>query len=170
MDEQRKLAEAEYFLDEMRKSQRFFPDEFQGQLSAFLSAARSVMQYIETKADKKHRLPWFQQLDINSKWCQFFRKKRNLNTHRKPFEPQVLPYPALPAGTHIIDLDLIETYRRRKQEGADESELTALMMTETFNDHVLCIDGCYANLLQSCDEYLEELRLNIVEAHRAGVI
>ena len=87
----KKLAEARYFrrrMDEHVNDPVFFKYE----MSAFLTAARTVMQYLHKECKKKGRRckKWYDhQISKGSnKTLRFLRCKRNVNIHEHPIEPQ----------------------------------------------------------------------------------
>jgi hypothetical protein len=105
MHERRKLQEARYFLNHMRDAQLHSGSmEFAYELSAFLGAARSVLQYAweeakanaeaEVKAGGKattkanvranRHLAWYEAAVGGSTVLEFFRTLRNDNTHTEP--------------------------------------------------------------------------------------
>jgi len=92
MNEKEKLEEARYFYAEMVKHQED-RKVFKHNLSAFLSAARSVMQYAYDEVDpekggknggKKWYYDWMNSGDV----LRFFRDKRNFNIHIAPINPR----------------------------------------------------------------------------------
>lgn len=87
MNEQYKIEEASYFLTRFPLSISQ-PKEFSFELSAFLSAARSVLQfaYDETKT-KPGSKAWYEN-QMQNKVVKYFRDKRNMNIHAKPVVPQ----------------------------------------------------------------------------------
>jgi len=88
MNEARKLAEAEYFLGRMVALQNS-REEFVWNLSAFLTGARTVVQYghDEATSDPKGQA-WFDAAVGGQPSIKFFRNKRNVNVHVEPVEPQ----------------------------------------------------------------------------------
>ena len=87
MREKAKLKEAKYFYDEMvaHRNQR---DEFIYNLSAFLSCARSVLQYAHKEAENKNNgKQWYDQHISVKPVVRFFRDKRDVNIHQEPVEP-----------------------------------------------------------------------------------
>ena len=89
MYEEDKLAEAKHFLTEMSKSinnQQVFCHE----LSAFLSAARSVLQYALKEAKLKSRvMAWYDAQVSTHPEIKFFKKKRDISIH----EERIVPNP-----------------------------------------------------------------------------
>jgi hypothetical protein len=88
MNEDRKLAEAQYFLGRMVELQNS-REEFVFNLSAFLVAARTVVQYAyeEAKSNPKGQ-SWHKAAVKRQPSIKFFRDKRNVNIHVEPVEPQ----------------------------------------------------------------------------------
>lgn len=87
MDERKKLDEAKYFYKHMNnvigKSL-----EFAYNLDAFLTAARSVMQFlydeVKTKSSQKE---WYENLYSEKKILGYFRDKRNYTVHERQLVP-----------------------------------------------------------------------------------
>ena len=89
MHEGEKLEEAKYFYSKMieEKEDR---DNFRYNLSAFLSAARSVLQYaLEEARPKRGGLQWYNDCVSTSTISQFFRDKRDISIHTDPIRPRV---------------------------------------------------------------------------------
>jgi hypothetical protein len=78
-----KLDEAKYFLQRLEKESQA-PHNFHFELSAFLSAARSIVQYAYDEAKANNGLKWYQDSLSNYPMIQFFRDKRDVNIHSKP--------------------------------------------------------------------------------------
>jgi hypothetical protein len=86
MHEQDKLDEAQYFLD--RLGQLPEPDSFRHELSAFLSAARSALQYaLEEAKTKPGGQAWYNAQIAGKTLVKYFRDKRDLSIHRQPVVP-----------------------------------------------------------------------------------
>lgn len=84
MNEKRKLVEARFFLGKMRQA-RALPDEFEHYLSAFLSAARSVLQYaLEEAKTKPGGQAWYDGQVSGDSSLRFFKDKRDVNIHVRP--------------------------------------------------------------------------------------
>jgi hypothetical protein len=87
MHEQIKLDEAKHFLTGIIAAVDD-PTSFRFELSAFLSAARSVLQYACKEAKTKaggHA--WFANHASNSPVLKFFKDKRDINIHAQPIVP-----------------------------------------------------------------------------------
>jgi len=89
MNEKEKLEEARYFYAEMVKHQED-RKVFKHNLSAFLSAARSVMQYALKEVETKKNVgkKWYNDWMKSSYVLKFFRDKRNFNIHTAPIDPR----------------------------------------------------------------------------------
>jgi len=92
MNEKEKLEEARYFYAKMVKHQED-RKVFNHNLSAFLSAARSVMQYackeVNPEDEGKNRgRKWYDDWMESSYVLRFFRDKRNFNIHIAPINPR----------------------------------------------------------------------------------
>src|ERR1051325_3352821 len=84
MNELKKLQEARYFYTKMIDEQQN-KDKFLYNLSAFLSAARSVLQYAKEEVkNKPSGQNWYDNLMNSSRILKFFKDKRDLNIHEKP--------------------------------------------------------------------------------------
>jgi hypothetical protein len=86
MHELEKFHEARHFLERMTevRDQR---DSFNHNLSAFLTAARTVLQYAYKEAEGKNKLAWWEK-ETNDPVIRFFRDKRNASVHEIPVRPQ----------------------------------------------------------------------------------
>ena len=87
MNESKKLEEAKYFLTKMEEAQDDH-SSFVYNLSAFLSASRSVLQYALNESGKTvNGNRWYQSFVISSSILKFFKNKRDVNIHEKPVSP-----------------------------------------------------------------------------------
>jgi hypothetical protein len=86
MYESEKLDEAEYFLGRMNRTKKD-PRAFRCNLSAFLSAARSVLQLAYKEASGKGGQAWYDSQVTGNSVLEFFRDRRNLNVHTIPVNP-----------------------------------------------------------------------------------
>jgi hypothetical protein len=87
MNEKKKLEESRYFLSRMEQVQdeRF---EFKCNLSGFLSASRSVLQYAHAEAKKtRSGLQWYESTINKEPILKFFKDKRDINIHQQPISP-----------------------------------------------------------------------------------
>jgi len=84
MHERRKIAEAEYFLARMEEN-RDSHEYFYYNLSAFLSASRSVLQFaLEEAKIKAGGQAWYDQImQANTVLLGFMRDRRDENIHKE---------------------------------------------------------------------------------------
>lgn len=89
MYQEEKQAEAQYFYDRMIQEQQT-PQYFGYNLSAFLSASRSSLQYIyrEVKSNTQAKA-WYKAYMSSSSVLKFFRDRRDINIHIEPVQPEV---------------------------------------------------------------------------------
>lgn len=79
-----KLNEANYFFNHMCNTIDE-PDCFHYELSAFLSAARSVLLYaLEEAQTKRNGQKWYDNYISQSDILKFFRDKRDISIHQEP--------------------------------------------------------------------------------------
>jgi len=91
-DTREKLNEAKYFLNQMIEKQAD-RDGFKYNLSAFLTAARSVTWFMQNEFGKKRGFKvWYakKQTEMkNDEIMRFLNEKRVKTIHRKPIDPRV---------------------------------------------------------------------------------
>lgn len=89
MQEQDKITEAEYFLKKIIE-ENANPQAFTYNLSAFLSAARCVLQYamVDTKKIKGGQ-KWYNNWMSTNRYFSFFKDERDMNIHVKPVAPAI---------------------------------------------------------------------------------
>ena len=110
------------------------PQSFQYELSAFLSAARSVLQYAyEEASGTSSGRQWYETEVSGEPILKFFKDKRNLNIHEEPIKPsrQI-------AISHTEHISISEAIRIeiRKEDGSievheEKGELPSARPTET---------------------------------------
>jgi hypothetical protein len=87
MHERSKLIEARHFLDRMH-AEHGSPAAFALELSAFLGAARSVLQYARKEAgQKKGGLQWYDHAIMANPLFGFFKDLRDNSIHEMPVKP-----------------------------------------------------------------------------------
>jgi hypothetical protein len=101
MNERKKLEEARYFYSRIQ-AEVDDPNAYQYNLSAFLSAARSVLQYACKEAkNKSGGQAWYDNRIANSSILPFFRDKRDINIHTEPVKPRKDYQVSMKATVHI---------------------------------------------------------------------
>jgi len=102
MNEKTKLEEAKYFYSKMLNEQGN-RNAFIYNLSAFLSAARSVLQYaLEEARVKKGGQKWYENLMAASQLLKFFKDERDVNIHTEPVLPKAHYTLYAEAGNYIL--------------------------------------------------------------------
>jgi len=88
MNERYKIGEARFFLARMEESVED-RGSFRYYLSAFLSAARTVLQYALEESERKNSRQWYDDTVGKFKLMKdFFKDKRDANIHREePIDP-----------------------------------------------------------------------------------
>ena len=103
MYEQEKLDEARHFLSRMVASTDQ-PKTFGYELSAFLSAARSVLQYaLEEAKGKSGGQAWYDAQVSGNAVVKFFRDKRDVSIHYQPIVPATAVNIGLTDVIHVSD-------------------------------------------------------------------
>ena len=101
MNEKEKLEEARYFYARTQAEVND-PKAYQYNLSAFLSAARSVLQYAKGEAENKSGgQAWYDNRISNSPILPFFKGKRNINIHTEPVKPRKDYYVSMTATVNL---------------------------------------------------------------------
>jgi hypothetical protein len=102
MYEQAKIDEAQYFLLGMVR-EKDIPKHFIYELSAFLSAARSVLQYALKEAELKvGGRNWYDQ-HMQDRILRFFTDERDLNIHTKPARPGADYHVRLTENLYVVE-------------------------------------------------------------------
>ena len=111
MYELEKLNEASYFFTRMQR-ERDAPLHFSYNLSAFLSAARSVLQFASKEAKQKNRQHWYDEWIENQPVLKFLRDRRNVSIHEKPVQPTkaiAVQFAQVIAVADSVTLKLLDT-------------------------------------------------------------
>jgi len=176
MDEGSKLKEANYFYSQML-SKTDNREEFIFNLSAFLSAARSVLQYaLEESKVKSGGQNWYQGQFTSNKVLSFFKDKRDINIHIKPVEVsqhtliEITEVLYLSESIHIKKFDekgqLIEEYSSEPEPPTRRTEIPPKVTNQfTFPDW-----SGNEDVLQLCQLYLNELRRVVTDGQGKGFL
>jgi hypothetical protein len=112
MDEQAKIEEARYFLGQICATVNH-RDQFNHNLSAFLSAARSCLQYAHKEASAKPGgQAWYDGQVAGKPVAKFFKDKRDINIHVKPVKPSAKI--AVSLSDHLFVSDSVSFIIQRK--------------------------------------------------------
>lgn len=178
MHEREKLEEAKYFYSRMleEQSNRVY---FKHNLSAFLSAARSVLQYaFEEAKTRQGGYQWYDNLKSKSLILGFFKHIRDVNIHEKPIKSQVNYDLTIIETVHISDSILIEI--RDKDGNIKGKYLSDMPQKEIEKPRVQVeskvsykfIDGQLngKDVFVTCQKYIKELEEVIKEGISRGYI
>ena len=173
MHERKKLNEAKYFYSRIVEEEEENWDIFTYNLSAFLSAARSVLQYALSEAKTKtNGQAWYENYISARDILKFFRDKRDINIHTKPIRAQAQQ--TLKETVSLLTSYLItvkDKYGNIIQESSSddpepepkESEVSKIKYI--FDDW----DGS-EDVPELCQRYLQELESIIIDGVRKGFI
>ncbi len=179
MNEMKKLAEARFNYERLcteiddRKA-------FEYDLSAFLSSARSVLQYACKEAKTKQGgQQWYERQVTGNAVLSFFKDKRDLNIHTEPVRP----------STHIsisasvgIGIDVSASAELRDAQGnikgQSSSETTQSVSAAKSAPTPASVKISYyfsdwsgsEDVLDLCQKYLNELELVVRNGIRDGFV
>lgn len=89
MHEQSKLQEAQHFYVELQRSLEN-RTRFKHNLSAFLTASRSVLQYVEREVKTKQGgKAWYDKRIAAKAILGYFKHKRDIEVHQEPVKPKL---------------------------------------------------------------------------------
>lgn len=164
MHESDKLAEAGYFLKRMREEQEN-SEAFRFNLSAFLSAARSVLQYaLEEAKTKTGGQFWYDNLINSSDILKYFKDKRDINIHQAPIRPMERHQVTITSTAYITDsvhVVLKDKDGNIKQELHSESKNSEPPKPDLPANHIVSYFFTHwsgdEDVIQLCDKYLKQL-------------
>jgi hypothetical protein len=176
MNENRKLTEAKFFLSKMREVCDN-PAEFEHYLSAFLSAARSVLQYaLEEAKTRPGGQSWYDGQVSGDSALRFFKDKRDVNIHVKPLAVMQEVTLTEKVTLHISEslyiesrgpdgtLEVCETHTEPSGATIQRSEST-VKVKFTFPDWAGEHD-----VVGVCQDYLDRLTVFVASAIGVGII
>jgi len=177
MHERKKFKEAEYFYSKMIEEQEH-REIFKNNLSAFLSSARSVLQYAlleaETKLGGKR---WYDNYMSSSRVLKFFKCERDINIHEEPirlfayFKKIIEGILRLSGSLSLIVYDkegnIKQKYSSGKPDPTQKKPQTPIVkeIKYKFNNW----DGG-EDVLMLCQSYLQELDNVIKDGVKKGFI
>ena len=135
MHERSKLTEARHFLDRMH-AEHDNPATFALELSAFLGAARSILQYARMEAAlKQGGQQWYDQAMANPLFG-FFKDLRDNSIHKMPVRPRIKMKTEVAGFLNIGDDDdemlipyphdtIVQQYEFQDRSGDEVSDLFA---------------------------------------------
>lgn len=157
MERSAKLEEAAFFLELMKRAAEKRP--FSYFLSAFLSAARSVLQYAHRETEVNPTAwKWYADAMAGSMLFQFFKEERNLNIHERPVAP---------TGHYVM---LAETGRFQARFSGEAPAVQAVAPSRPNMRTFYIADWQPETVEEVSDRYLAELRKLIEEGVRLGYV
>jgi hypothetical protein len=165
MHERKKLAEAEHFLTRM-ESTRNTPATFRQELSAFLTAARSVLQYAERESRRRTGgQAWYDNAVSGHTLIAFFKEKRDTNIHAEPVVPSNDATVRIQAGLTLSGtLGMVHTnpqgevLERRQPDQPTDFVPKAKRAVEVEYIYYFPQARHVGDVLSACRDYLAELR------------
>jgi len=176
MRESEKINEAQYFYSQMLK-EASGRDSFKYNLSAFISAGRSVLQYAceETKG-KKNGQRWYDSQVSRNTVVKFFKDKRDINIHREPVSVQANVSVGFSETLHFsasLSVVVRDSQGNIKGECRSEPPLSPPAAAEPsiINTRYL-FDDWKGNedIPALCKRYLDELELIVADGRANGFL
>lgn len=175
--EKEKLAEAYYFYSRMSvELHDRFP--FVCNLSAFLSAARSVLQFACKEAKPKPGgQQWYDNLMNRSSILSFFRDKRDINIHEQPVKPLLHAEEILTSTVHFSgsvsvthpDVNENVSYQSRPAISESKPKKSESPALGTIRYRFADWKGV-EDLMILCELYLQELQQVIEDGVKNGFL
>jgi len=177
MYEQAKLAEARHFYSRM-PAELNDRQIFTYNLSAFLSSARSVLQYAREEArTQPGGQQWHDNHIAGSSILRFFRDKRDINIHTEPVEPVQHTNVALTTTIHlsasvsITHLDANGKVLYQSPPETDEPELTTPDTPPVVTTRYRFADWAGSeDVMTLSSMYLDELQSVVEDGIRNGFL
>jgi hypothetical protein len=178
MYEDSKLQEAAHFLDQMEASLQD-PKLFQFNLSAFLSAARSVAQYALKEARTKSTgQAWYEGLVARDEFIGFFASTRNANIHDQPVQLDGHVDVFAKDAANVWDREVVEKFDRDGNlvEVVEGQELNADLDAKWTADFVFVPHYKFADWLgneeipELCQRYIDALRTLVSDGRARGIL
>jgi hypothetical protein len=164
MHELKKLAEAQYFYSMMCKEY----DESEilvYNLSVFLAAARSVLQYALKEAENKSGgKSWYDNKVSVSPILAFFKDKRNVNIHEEPVKP--VKHTSI---TFVETVSVSESVTVRKYDTS--GNLLGESTSESIPKPEKCdIPPVYEDIVSLSEMYISKLKSLVDDGIKRGFI
>ena len=183
MSKKAKIKEAEYFLARMKEKQNN-REHFVHNLSAFLSAARSVLQYALNEVDPKENpsakpeaKTWYDNLMSVSSTLKFFKCKRDFNIHVEPVHPSAhfqatfTEKAGISESISIVRRDkdgkIISEYSSEPPKAKPEKPETSIVQEVKYKISDWTGDE---DVLTLCESYIQELEKVVKDGISKGFI
>lgn len=180
MNEIEKIQEAEYFYAQMDR-EREVREHLKFNLSAFLSAARSVLQYALEEAQKHRRgQVWYELQMKSSPVLRFFKDKRDANVHVEPLvvRADIGIHAREQLGVRLSESVSIAMFEEGRQVGRYDSRPAEPGPESEAIDQSATITTVYRfgdwpgteDVFQLCARYLNELRRIVADGQAKGYL
>lgn len=141
-------------------------------LSAFITPARSVMQYIFASAEQRQRLKEYNGMVSGNTVLKFFKEERDFNIHKAPIIPNKLATVDIAASITVgmkeeVKIELINGEDYKEIVSSIESVDNLDNVEETIDSKVQYFFDKWKgeeDLVELCDKYILELEKMIREA------
>ena len=159
-----KFAEAQFFYSKMGQHSVRESDvtEFKYYLSAFISAARSILQYIYENSKKKGKLSEYDSLVSGDLLLKFFKDERDANIHTKPVYPVTQVEVGLPATVTIRSVVYADNEKNEDFHSTGDKLRTIQFMFDGW--------GGDESIMELSEQYLEKLDSIISQARRLNLV
>jgi hypothetical protein len=176
MHELDKIEEAKFFYSQMIKEKEN-RDNLKYNLSAFLSSARSALQYALKEVETKNGGQiWYNTQIINSKVTKFFKDKRDINIHIEPvsiikdINLKLSETMHISESVSIVIRDLDGNIKRQYSSSSEPpkiiyNELPIVEERYRFDDWTGDED-----VFVLCQKYLDELNTIIMDGRSRGFL
>jgi hypothetical protein len=179
MYEKAKLDEAKYFYSQMLTN---FDDreKFRYNLSAFLTSARSVLQYtLEEAKGKNSGQVWYDKQLAASHTLPFFKDKRDVNIHTEPVHPtKHLTFTAMAkigirCSASVIVKDANGNIKSQSSTGTSQNDTEPQSLQETESTAVRWVFSDWAgpeDIMTLCQKYIDELGNLVKDGIKQGFL
>lgn len=179
MYEEAKLAEANYFYSMMVENYND-RQKFDYNLSAFLTSARSVMQYILEEAQSMEGgRSWYDRQISTRRILSFFKDKRDVNIHSEPAKPSINATVSVTETIRIKDTASIIVrdsegnikYQSPTRTNERKDKPQAKLKQSDINIRYLFSDWKEEeDLMTLCQIYLDELQIFVNDWKQRGFL
>ena len=182
MHEQAKIDEAQYFLAQLPRlvNQR---QEFNYTLSAFLSAARSALQYACKEASAKPTgQAWYDGQVSRKPVVKFFKDQRNISIHVNPIKPSANIQGSVTERVHASDSFAVTIVRKDgtvetddaaeavvSSPGADERAAPGTVSSAEYEYFFRDWSGS-EDAIALCEMYLDQVRAIVGDGAANGFL
>ncbi|MFW6196909.1 MAG: hypothetical protein ACOC5D_06205 [Thermoplasmatota archaeon] len=167
------MEEAKFFYSKMEETKRK-GKEFTYNLSAFLTAARSILQYLRDEVKGGPNQSWYDNYVSSNKILQFFKDRRDFNIHEEPINPKekvrITETLSLSESLTIKKDDEIIHHSDELSNSEAEKNNQKSQKAEVEHSYIFKEWGGKEPVLELCKKYLKELENMLEEGVKKGII